>query len=103
MEAAKLGVEGPMELAELLAREGIRHTISSYTMAGDRLKIDDFVAVFTNDAIFETDGVSEEESFRNVGRENIRAWFSRWGSGARDANPVHQAQFIRHHVSTCHI
>ena len=44
-----------MNLEELLAREGIRKTIANYTMAGDRLKTDAFVAVFTEDGIIETE------------------------------------------------
>lgn len=90
-----------MTLDELLARESIRHTIVSYTMAGDRLRVDDFVAVFTEDGIFEVDGVGDEAGIRKVGREVIRTWFQVWGQGAKDANPIHQAKFIRHHLSTC--
>jgi 3-phenylpropionate/cinnamic acid dioxygenase small subunit len=92
-----------MTLDELLARESIRQTITNYNIAGDRLRVDDFVAVFTEDAIFEMDGVGDEPGLRNVGREVIRTWFLGWGRGAKDANPVHQAKFIRHHLSTCHI
>lgn len=68
-----------------------------------RLRVDDFVAVFAEDAIFEIDAVAGEAGVRNVGREVIRNWFLRWGQGAKDANPVHQAKFIRHHLSTCFI
>jgi len=89
-----------MTLDEVLARESIRHTITSYNMAGDRLRVDEFVAVFTEDAIYEMDGVGGEGAVRNVGREVIRKWFSRWGRGSKDANPVNQAKFIRHHLST---
>jgi hypothetical protein len=91
--------EIPVTLDELLARESIRHTIVSYNIAGDRLRVDDFVAVFTEDAIFEID--AGEDAVRNVGREAIRNWLMRWGRGAKDATPVHQAKFIRHHLSTC--
>lgn len=89
-----------MTLDELVARESIRHTSASYNMAGDRLRVDDFVAVFTEDGIFEID-TPGEHAVRNVGREVIRNWFLCWGRGAKDANPVHQAKFIRHHLSTC--
>ena len=89
-----------MSLDELFARESIRHTIASYNMAGDRLRVDDFVAVFTEDGIFEID-TAGEDAVRIVGREVIRNWFLRWGRGAKDASPVHQAKFIRHHLSTC--
>ena len=92
-----------MDLQELLDREGIRKTLADYTMAGDRLRIDEFVATFTEDGIFESEGVSEEKAFRHVGRNEIRAFMSSWGRGAHDVNPVHQAKFIRHHLSTCKI
>jgi hypothetical protein len=91
-----------MTLEELLAREGIRKTLAAYTMAGDRLRTDDFVAVFTDDAILETEGVPEADRFRYEGREAIRAWMDRWRRPAGEA-PAHQASFIRHHLATCQI
>jgi hypothetical protein len=91
-----------MNLEELLAREGIRKTLAAYTNAGDRLKTDDFVAVFTDDAILESEGVPEADRFRYEGREAIRAWMDRWRKPQGEA-PVHQASFIRHHLATCHI
>ena len=92
-----------MDLQELLDREAIRKTIANYTMAGDRLRVDDFLATFTPDAIFESEALSKEKTFRYVGREAIKAFISGWGRGAKDANPVHQAKFIRHHLATCQI
>jgi 3-phenylpropionate/cinnamic acid dioxygenase small subunit len=91
-----------MTLDELLAREGIRKTIAAYTVAGDRLRTEDFVAVFTEDGVLETDGVPQEDAFRYQGREALRAWMDRWKTPA-GAAPVHQASFIRHHLATCHI
>ena len=63
---------------ELLAREGIRHTMACYTMAGDRLQTEDFIAVFTEDAILETDDVPEQDALRYVGRQAIHDWIKRW-------------------------
>ena len=91
-----------MTLDELLAREAIRKTMAAYTMAGDRLREDEFVAVFTEDAVLETEGVPERDAFRYAGREAIRGWIARWRKPPGEA-PVHQASFIRHHLSTCHI
>jgi hypothetical protein len=91
-----------MTLEELLAREAIRQTMASYTMAGDRLKQDEFVAVFVEDAVLETDGVPEQDAFRYEGREQIRDWIVRWLKPP-EQETVHQASFIRHHLSTCHI
>jgi hypothetical protein len=92
-----------MELQELLDREGIRQALANYTMAGDRLRVDDFVATFTPDGIFESEGVTQQKCFRYVGRDAIKAFIAGWGRGAKEANPVHQAKFIRHHLSTCQI
>jgi 3-phenylpropionate/cinnamic acid dioxygenase small subunit len=92
-----------MTVDELLARESIRQTIVSYNVAGDRLRVDEFVANFAENGIFEIDGTAGEEGLRVEGREMLRNWFLRWGRGAKDANPVNQAKFIRHHLSTCHI
>jgi hypothetical protein len=91
-----------MTLDELLARESIRQTMAAYTMAGDRLREEEFVAVFTEDAILETEGVPESDAFRYEGREAIRGWISRWRKPPGEA-PVHKASFIRHHLSTSQI
>lgn len=91
-----------MTLDQLLAREGIRQTMASYTMAGDRLKADAFVDVFTDDAILETDGVPQADAFRYEGREQIRSWITRWLQPPAEG-PVHQASFIRHHLATSEI
>jgi hypothetical protein len=91
-----------MTNAQLLARESIRHTMASYTMAGDRLQTENFIAVFTEDAILETQGVPEHETVRYVGRPAIHDWIKRWRERPKDdGNSVHQASFVRHHLSTC--
>lgn len=92
-----------MTLDELLARESIRQTMANYTMAGDRLRVDDFVAVFTEDAILESEGVPESDAFRYEGRQAMRDWFARWRRPAEDAPRTHQATFIRHHLATSQI
>lgn len=91
-----------MILEELLAREGIRKTLASYTAAGDRLRAEEFVAVFTDDGIVETQGVPAEDTFRYEGTEAIRRWITCWRRMPGET-PVHRATFIRHHLSTCHI
>lgn len=90
-----------MTQTELLDRERIRHTLTSYTMAGDRLQTDQFVAVFTEDAILETDGVPPQDAFRYQGRAAIRDWMNRWREAPAPGQSVHQASFIRHHLTTC--
>ncbi len=95
-----MGVEERLEA--LLAREGVRQTMADYTMAGDRLKADAFIAVFTEDAVLETDGVPEQDAFRYEGRHAIWGWISRWLKPPTE-QPAHQATFIRHHLSTSQI
>lgn len=90
-----------MTLEEMLDREAIRATMARYTMAGDRLREDEFAAVFTADAILETDGVAPEDAFRYEGREQIRTWISRWRDRPAEAGKAHKATFVRHHLTTC--
>ncbi|HEX7854625.1 MAG TPA: nuclear transport factor 2 family protein [Sphingobium sp.] len=92
-----------MTIEELLAREAIRDLMAKYTVSGDRLKVDDYVSCFTEDGIMESERAPGEYLFRYVGWEAIRDWQARW----RDRDPgqaaVHDATFVRHHLSTCKI
>jgi len=92
-----------VEIEELLAREGIRETLANYTMAGDRLKVEEFIAVFTEDAIMESEYVAEADAFRYQGREEIQGWLTRWSNPQTAKKQTHQASFVRHHLSTCQI
>jgi hypothetical protein len=91
-----------MTLEELLARESIRKTIANYTMAGDRLRIEDFVAQFTEDGVLESDAVAEPDAFHYRGRQAMREWLGRWSQPATDVR-THHATFVRHHLSTMQI
>jgi len=73
-----------MTLDELLARESIRQTMASYTMAGDRLRANEFVAAFTEDAVLESEGVPESGAFHYRGHQAIREWITRWSQGAKE-------------------
>lgn len=92
-----------MTVDELLAREGIRRTMAAYTAAGDRLREEDFIATFTEDAVLESEGVPDADLFRYAGRENIGQWIRRWLEKPEGAARPHRASFVRHHLSTCHI
>ena len=92
-----------MTLEELLARESIRTTMVNYTMAGDRLRVDDFVAVFTDDAVLESDGVPESDAFRYEGLQAMRDWITRWSRPPEGVPRTPQATFVRHHLSTSQI
>jgi len=90
-----------MTVDELIARECIRQTMAAYTMAGDRLRVDEFAAVFTEDAVLESEGVPDSDAFRYVGRQAIREWMTRWRSS--DAPRASRATFVRHHLSTSQV
>lgn len=92
-----------MTLDELLARESIRAAMASYNIAGDRLRADDFMAVFTEDGILESDNVPGTDAFRYQGRKEIREWIARWNQPVATASSAPKATFVRHHLSTCHI
>lgn len=86
---------------ELIARECIRHTMARYTVAGDRLKVAEFKAVFTEDGILETDGVEDNDRFHFRGRDAIGGWIERWLEPSPSHSP--RATFVRHHLATSHI
>lgn len=91
-----------MTIDELIARESIRQTMANYTMAGDRLRADDFMAVFTDDAVLESEGVQDSDVFRYEGRQALREWIARWRSGASGTS-ARRATFVRHHLSTSQV
>jgi hypothetical protein len=84
-----------MTLEDLLAREGVRKTLHAYNMAGDRLKMDDFLAVFAEDAVFESEG------FHHVGRQQIGDWFTGYGKAPEAGPPKPRVKFLRHNLTTC--
>jgi ketosteroid isomerase-like protein len=86
-----------MTVDELIARESIRHTLATYNTAGDSLRVDEFIAVFTDDAILESG------SFRNEGRQAIHNWMTRWSPPTDAATKARKATFVRHHLTTSKI
>lgn len=88
---------------DLLAREAIRDTMARYTMAGDRLKVDDYAACFTEDGVMEAQHADPDMAFRYEGRAAIRAWQARWLDAAQAGTRVHAATFARHHLTTSQI
>jgi hypothetical protein len=92
-----------MTLEDLLAREAIRDTMAKYNTSGDRLKVEEYVACFTDDAIMESEFVPEDRMFRYAGKAAILAWQTRWRNRDPGAGAIHGATFIRHHLSTSKI
>jgi hypothetical protein len=91
-----------MTVDEFVARECIRQTMVNYTIAGDRLRTDDFIAVFTDDAVLESEGVAESDAFRYEGRHAIREWMQRWRAAPSEGSD-RRATFVRHHLSTSQV
>lgn len=80
-----------MELWELVAREQVRHTISSYTFGGDRGRLDELAAAFTPDGVLQI-----EDDDVSTGREAIIERLSRVVT--MDRHPTH----MHHHISGTH-
>ena len=80
-----------MELWELVAREQVRHTISSYTFGGDRGRLDELAAAFTPDGVLQI-----EEDDVSTGRDEIIERLSRVVT--MDRHPSH----MHHHISGTH-
>jgi hypothetical protein len=92
-----------VDINELIARESIRATLATYTLAGDRLRADELAATFTKDGILESEYAPEADAFRFEGRDQIKGWLSRWSKAPEAATRTHQATFVRHHLATSQI
>ncbi len=82
-----------MSDAEAIIRTKIRDTMSRYNIAGDRVDIDAFLDVFTEDAVFTT-GL-----FHCDGKAAIVEITKRWKNVP--TKPV--AKFVRHNLTTSQI
>ncbi|GAB2964064.1 nuclear transport factor 2 family protein [Amycolatopsis acidiphila] len=83
-----------MEMWELSAREQIRDSIAAYTHAGDRGRLADLAAVFTEDGVLHVKGREPAE-----GREAIVRMLS--GAVARGARPDAdgRTKLVRHFIA----
>lgn len=80
-----------MDAAEAISREQIRHLIARYNHAGDRGRLDELVACFTED------GVLDLEEVELRGRDAIRRHLSRVVEDLVQATTVAS---LRHHVAS---
>lgn len=84
------------EVWELDARERIRDTIAAYHEAGDRYRLEELAACFSEDGVLEIKGAE-----RAVGRNAIVAMLGRQVDGPRTAGQDGAQKFyVRHHVSS---
>ena len=86
-----------MELWELSAREGVRHTIASYTHAADHGRFEDVAALFAADGVLEVHGTG---GARAVGRDEILDFFRGVGSDVVATAPPGRMQ---HHVTSVRV
>jgi hypothetical protein len=83
-----------MTLDPGLAREAIRDLAARYNIAGDGRRLDDFVGVFTEDAVYDS------AVFRCRGRAEIRNYLqAAWDS--EPGRPMPRSR--RHHITTAQI
>lgn len=80
----------------LLAREAIRDLVARCSTAGDRLRIEEFVACFTEDGVIESEHMPQDRAFCHRGHDAIRGWQGRW---LLTEGAVHGATFVRHHLA----
>ena len=92
-----------MTVEDLLAREAIRDTMAKYNVSGDRLKVEDYVACFTEDGVIQSERAPGDFIFRYAGRAEILAWQTRWRNREPGQDTVHGASFVRHNLSTSKI
>ncbi|TQM11367.1 nuclear transport factor 2 family protein [Pseudonocardia kunmingensis] len=83
-----------MDVWELIARERIRDTVAAYNHAGDRGRIDDLAATFTEDGVLEVVGRDPA-----AGRAAIVAMLSRSVERGSDLTTAGRPHFVRHFVT----
>ena len=83
-------------MSELEDREEIRQLIATYTIHGDRGRLEALAGVFAQDGVLETSG------WRAEGRAGIiEALSPRADAPAREAAPGTRGPIVRHHLTTC--
>jgi uncharacterized protein (TIGR02246 family) len=83
-----------MQTWELAAREGIRDTVAAYADAGDRFRLDDLAALFTEDGVLEVKGRSNAK-----GRSEIVAMLDGRSQTKSAMTQQPERFFIRHFVT----
>jgi hypothetical protein len=85
-----------MDVQELLDREAIRCTLTKYTFATDRGRVEDLVACFTADGVLDFEG-----EWRGCGQHEVRARIVAAAELTARRSPGRT--LLRHHLSTQHV
>lgn len=92
-----------MTVEELLAREGIRHTMARYSVAGDEFDTATYISCFTDDAVLEFAHFPGIGDLRLEGRQAILDFVSGWFDAVKSGEAPVPGGFMRHHLTTCRI
>jgi hypothetical protein len=87
-----------MELWELVARERCRDTLARYTHAGDRFRLDEYVAAFCEDGVLEIRGAGPIEG-RAAILERFRGGIGNPASSREAQTAVGAKRIVRHNVT----
>ncbi len=92
-----------MNLEALLAREAIRHTMATYSVAGDEFDTETYLDCFTEDAVLEFAEFPGVGELRLEGRDAIREFVAGWFEAVTSGAAPLPGKFMRHHITTCRI
>jgi len=81
-----------MEIAEVIAREAIRNTLSRYTLAGDRGQLHELARCFAEEGVLDVEGGWVARGRREV--------FERTSSALPSTENQRDSPLLRHHLST---
>jgi len=84
---------------DLLALEEIRHVLSTYTMAGDRGRINELISAFADDGILEFGG-TQHKGHAAIAAALTPAVADKRAALASTGNPP---PFVRHNLTSCRI
>ena len=87
-----------MELWELVARERCRDTLARYTHAGDRFRLDEYVAAFCEDGVLEVRGAAPLEG-RAAILERFRGGIGKPASSREAQTAAGAKRIVRHNVT----
>ena len=88
---------------DLLAREAIRSTLDTYTMAGDEYDVETYITCFTDDAVLEFDPFPGRGYFRLEGRNAIQEFTSGFFDALKRGDITLPGKFQHHHITSTQI